>query len=100
MTEKPIACNLGVFAPEQRQRHALLTQELAHAVQETHELVDGYAFRYALGQVTWLQVAEFVELERLCCPFFTFTLRYETNGVTWLQLTGAVGVKEFLASQL
>jgi hypothetical protein len=42
-------------------------------------------------------VAEWIALERRCCPFFRFQLDVEgETGPVWLRLTGA-GVKEFLA---
>jgi hypothetical protein len=41
-----------------------------------------------------------VELERRCCPFFSFTLKREVEGHVWLELTGREGVKEFLATQM
>lgn len=40
--------------------------------------------------------AEYVTLERLCCPFFDFALEAKREaGPVWLTLTGREGVKEF-----
>src|SRR5215471_8461622 len=40
--------------------------------------------------------AEFITLERLCCPFYDFALESEREGgPVWLTLTGREGVKEF-----
>ena len=100
MTNVSIACNLAAFTSEQRQRHTALSQQLAQAVQEVRELTDGYAFHYATDETTWLLAAEYVDLERRCCPFFTFTLVRESEGAVWLQITGSEGVKDFLATQL
>jgi hypothetical protein len=100
MANVSIACNLAAFTSEQRQRHTALSQQLAQAVQEVRELTDGYAFRYQTDETTWLRAAEYVDLERRCCPFFTFMLVHEAGGAVWLQLTGPEGVKDFLATQL
>ena len=95
-----IACDLAALTPEQRRRHTALSQQLAQATEEVRELGDGYAFRYATNETTWLTAAEYVDLERRCCPFFSFTLKREAEGAVWLELTGKEGVKEFLATQL
>jgi hypothetical protein len=100
MTGISIACNLAAFTSEQRHRHTALSQQLAQVVQEVRELTDGYAFRYKTDETTWLLAAEYVDLERRCCPFFTFTLIREAGGEVWLQLTGPQGVKDFLVTQL
>jgi hypothetical protein len=45
--------------------------------------------------------AEFMTLERLCCPFLTLTLEVERErGPLWLTLTGREGVKPFLQAEL
>ena len=97
----PIACDMTALSPEQRQRHGALSRQLAQATAEVKELPDGYAFRYASEEGTWLAAAEYVELERQCCPFFHFALEREPEGgPVWLRLTGGEGVKAFLASQI
>jgi hypothetical protein len=95
---KPIACDLTALAPAERRRHDALRHELKGLRREVRELEHGYAFAYPAERL--LEVAEFVTLERRCCPFFDFTLEVssETDTIV-LQLTGAPGVKEFLASQ-
>lgn len=100
MSELPIACDLTAFTPEQRQRHIDLGRRLEQAVQEVQELADGYAFRYTPHDTLWSDAAEYVDLERRCCPFFTFTLKREVGGDVWLLLTGSEDVKAFLATQL
>jgi hypothetical protein len=37
---------MTALSPEQRQRHAALSRQLAQATAEVKELPDGYAFRY------------------------------------------------------
>jgi hypothetical protein len=100
MSGFPIACNLSALTAEQRQRHAVITAQLSQAVQEVQELPAGYAFRYVTDESTWMVVAEWVNLERRCCPFLIFTLIYEAGGPVWLRLTGQAGVKQFIVDQM
>ena len=91
--DKPIACDLNAIPSEQRQGHVTLTESLFAQVEERQALADGYAFRFP---ATVLQTAaQFVSLERLCCPFFTFNLDV-SNDVLWLKMTGPEGAKELL----
>lgn len=48
-----------------------------------------------------MKVAEFIANERLCCPFFGFTVEVEPQGgVLWLHLTGRDGVKSFIQAEV
>lgn len=73
--ETPTACNLAAFTPEQRARHRALGSEMKAALLGVDETAEGYRFRFP-GSAEWiLHLAEFITLERLCCPFFTFSLK-------------------------
>jgi hypothetical protein len=95
--EPPISCNLNAFDKEHRRRHQFLTAQLRAAVLETLELPDGYSFRLPSDEATVQRTAEWITLERRCCPFLTFGLEAgRENGPLWLSLTGREGVKSFL----
>jgi hypothetical protein len=95
--ESPIACNLKALDSEQRRRHQSLTAQLRAAVQESRELPDGYSFRLPSDEATIQRTAEWITLERRCCPFLAFGLEVDReNGPLWLSLTGREGVKPFL----
>lgn len=97
----PIACDMTALSVEQRNRHTELWNSLEELLTEVKELPNGFAFGYEASEKIWMAAAEFVELERLCCPFFTFTLvREPEGGSIWLNLTGGQAVKDFLATQL
>lgn len=99
--ESPLICNLGALDRVQRERHEVNTSQLFGSVEATEELVDGYAFRWPAESATILQVAEFITLERLCCPFFNFALRLESEGgPLWLKMTGREGVKQYLLAEV
>ena len=97
----PLVCDLTAMDAEQRERHRVVAQHLHGAVQEVRELSDGYAFRLPVEPSTVLLAAEFITLERLCCPFLTLVLEMEgERGPLWLKLTGREGVKPFLRAEL
>ena len=99
--ESPFICDLTAMDTEQRERHRVVAQHLHGAIQEVRELPDGYAFRFPVEPSTVGMAAEFMTLERLCCPFLTLTLEVERErGPLWLKLTGRAGVKPFLRAEL
>lgn len=95
--EQPIVCDLTVFSTTERKQIAAAVPGMFEAVQKTQELPDGYAFQFPNEPGMFKALANFVEHERQCCPFYRFTLKVEPNGGPfWLQMTGGEGVKEFM----
>lgn len=100
MEELPIACDMTALDASQRERQHLLLKKFGAALQETESLEDGYAFRFAADTATILDIAEFITIERLCCPFLNFELEIGPAGSpAWLRLTGRAGVKEFIEAE-
>jgi hypothetical protein len=100
-SESQIACNLNALDKEQRRRHQSLTEQLHAATQETRELPDGYSFRLPSDEATIQRTAEWITLERRCCPFIAFGIDVDREGgPLWLSLTGREGVKPFLKAEL
>ena len=92
-----LACSLTALTASQRERHKQLRGQLGDLVEKIRELPDGYEFQLTGETSAITAVAEWVTLERLCCPFFTFQLQIEEAGKPLLlRLTGPEGVKEFL----
>ncbi|MFY9610684.1 MAG: hypothetical protein WAU45_18995 [Blastocatellia bacterium] len=101
MPDQPIACNLFGLTEQQRKRQQELRTLLFETGRDVRELPDGYAIGLPATAATILAAAEFVTLERLCCPFFRFELAVGgTAEPVWLRLTGGKDVKEFLKSEL
>lgn len=97
--ELPIACDLTAIYPEKRDHHQQLWRQIQSSVQAMRELPDGYALHLPNDAATILATAEFITLERLCCPFFNFKLEITpASGPVWLHLTGDEGVKDFLST--
>jgi hypothetical protein len=97
----PFACNMTALAPAERSAHLATIQEVFGAVEEIRELSDGYSFRLANETAMLIKLAGFIAKERLCCPFFGFSLHLEPEGgALWLSLTGREGVKPFIRAEI
>ncbi len=100
-TESPFACDMTAIEASQRGQHIATIDELFRAVEEIRELSNGYAFRLPNESDVLINAAKFIALERLCCPFFGFTLEAEPEvGSLWLSLTGRDGVKPFIMAEI
>ncbi len=92
---------MGAVAPGRRAQHMATAKQLFRAVTDVQGLPDGYAFRLPHESDMLVQAAEFIALERLCCPFFGFALEVEPEGgACWLHLTGREGVKPFIRAEV
>ena len=100
-TESPLACDMTAIAPEQRPQHLATSRELFARIEEVREMSNGYEFRLADSPLLLSQLAEFVSLEKLCCPFLNFAIEVEAEGgPVWLCLTGRDGVKAFIREEI
>jgi hypothetical protein len=74
-----------------------LRRLLGEDLREVRELEDGYAFRHSAEASVLVALAEYVSLERLCCPFFDFAIEVgRGGGEVWLRMTGGEGAKRVL----
>jgi hypothetical protein len=99
--ESPFACNVAPFTPDQRARWQELGAEWRKQVSDIRELPDGFALRLPSAAEAILKAAEWMTLDRLCCPFMSFVLEIEAEGgPVWLRLTGREGTKEFMRAAM
>jgi hypothetical protein len=94
-----LACRLDVFDADQRARHAASRQAIRAATRHVTELVDGYALDLGVDPDAFVNAAEWVSLERHCCPFLNFGLELKDDGGVSLSLTGRGAVKAFLEAE-
>jgi hypothetical protein len=87
----PIACNLNAIGPADHPRYHELVERLRAAIREKTDLSDGYTYRLDAEAITQQEVAEWISLEKRCCPFLTFELE-----AAQLTLRGPAGAKEIL----
>ena len=98
--ESPIACDMSVLSPAQRETHLATSRWLFSRIEQIEELSDGYRVRLD-GPDVVVKTAEFIALEKLCCPFLNFDLEVQAeSGLVWLKLTGREGVKAFIREEI
>ena len=96
----PLACNMDVFTPAQREAHIRNSTELIQAIQSVQGVENGYELVFPNESEFITQIAEFIANERLCCPFLDFTLKVASDKepVSFI-LTGPSGTQEFLRAE-
>ena len=99
--ESPFACNLNGLTAAERTRHFdQLSPALRALKTGVRELKDGYEFRFPADTKTITMLAEWIEQERRCCPFFDIGFEWRRNeGPLVLSLRGRDGVKDFIRDE-
>jgi hypothetical protein len=93
----PIACNLKALTSEQRKQLDQVGEHVISAITSARELSDGYAFRVDPHQASLMDVAQWLDLWRWCCPFYEFQIDFHAaDGSIWLSVKGRPGVKEYI----
>lgn len=94
-----LTCKLT--APELQARKETVLKNLKEQVIVKKELADGYAFKFPGTDKVLDQLSEFIKTERACCQFFVFGLSISGDkNEIWLELTGPVGVKDIITTEL
>lgn len=98
---KPVfACNLKAISETERPRYHDLTKRLRSAARGRSELANGYAFELDGKAISLPEAAEWIGMERLCCPFLSFQLSASGDQMDWqLKLTGPRGAKAVLQAE-
>jgi hypothetical protein len=96
-TNVPLACDMNVFTPAEREAHAQNTVQLVGIMQGNHEIENGFEITFPNETQIITRIGEFIALERLCCPFLIFTLNVlSKDEPVRLSITGPDGTQEFL----
>ncbi len=96
----PIACRVGALDKTERRRQQALLDSVRHTAIGRHDLPDGFVLSFAAGARGFVQLAEWISLERRCCPFLEFALEWKKDDSVSVRLTGQPGVKEFIAAEM
>ena len=94
----PIACDMTSFSPEERERYRLLRNRLMAAVSSALETSTGFTLTIS-DSVAPRDIADWLSLERRCCPFLDFTLHLDHGALAKVGLHGAAGTKDFLRGE-
>jgi hypothetical protein len=93
-TAPVLACNLKAFSSAERLRYDVLVKRIRGAMRDRMETSSGYVLKLDSKTVTLPEAAEWMGMERLCCPFLTLQLAASGNQADCLlTLTGPAGVK-------
>jgi hypothetical protein len=93
-------CNMRALTSPERARYKVLAEKLKAANAETREEPNGYAFRLNTSEASLVDVADWVNFEKRCCPFFDFEISLQREGgPLWLKVSGREGVKQFISQE-
>jgi hypothetical protein len=91
-------CNMSALTKKERAIHLKASLRLFAYIQEQKELSNGYAFR--MSPEALATAAQWVSLERKCCPFFAFAFELGPDeGPLWVRVTGSDGIKPFIRAE-
>jgi hypothetical protein len=95
----PLACVPGAIPAAERTAHfARLRNLFAMQMLERVEVDDGFAWRFDVDALD--EIATFVSLERLCCPFLHFRIDvHPDDGPVWLTIHGPPGSRSFVEAE-
>jgi hypothetical protein len=77
---QPVMCDLSAIPAAIREQHFAAVPEIFRAVQETQELTNGYAYRFANEPPMFMELAHYVENDLHCGSLFHFALEIESAG--------------------
>lgn len=99
--ETTLACDMTAIPEGERETHGRVAQRLLTSVESVREAPDGYRLRLPADGETIRKAAAFISRERICCPFFDFSLEVSREGgPVWLGLAGGPEVKSYLEESL
>ena len=94
----PMVCGINSLTARERGRRDTLIHQLMPKAQ-VEETADGMQFTWADDATAYAKVTEFVGLERRCCPFLDFEMRFSgPDAPVVLVLYGDDEVKKFVKS--
>jgi hypothetical protein len=93
----PIACNLKALTTAQRKQLDQLGEHVIAAITASRELNDGYAFHVDPRRASLVEVAQWLDVWRRCCPFYEFQIDFHAaDAGIWLSVKGRAGVKKYI----
>ena len=94
-----IACSLTDEAFKRRKEK--IASSIVSKIIDTEELEKGYQYSFPYSPEVLIELTEFINVERECCPFINFHLILHSNSNNLvLLLTGDEGTKDFIKYEL
>jgi len=99
MERAKLTCKLST--PELQERKRTVIAELKTLVKERQEESNAVRYKFESSDKNIDLVSSFIKTERLCCDFFEFSLKVESDSeFMWLTLSGPEGVNEFIREEV
>lgn len=97
MSTPIIACDPSAFSASERERYDVLREQVRSAAGDVRETEDGFALRFETKPAVLGALAEWIALERLCCPFLDFVVEVPARqGFATVLVSGPEGTKDVL----
>ena len=97
--EQDLACQINTLNFVQQAKHQALIKQILSTKHEVKEIPAGYEINFPYNTSLFLEISEWISLEHLCCPFFTFNLQVE-EGQLQLSITGNDHVRRLLRDEV
>jgi hypothetical protein len=78
-TPPPFACRANALDKVQRGRQQALLETVRRTALAKRDLPDGLALMFPADAALFVELAEWVSLERRCCPFLAFALEWNVS---------------------
>jgi hypothetical protein len=99
-TPPSFACRPHALDKAQRQRQQTLLDTVRRRVTSKQDLPNGIGLTFPAEDALFRELAEWVSLERRCCPFLEFALEWKQDDRMSVRLTGQPGIKEAITAEM
>ena len=96
----PIACQLKALDAAQRARQKELLEIVRGRVRRVVEFDEGFELELPTDPACFMEVAEWVNLERRCCAFAKFAILAEGDDRVRVRVSGGPGAKDVLLAEM
>ncbi len=96
----PIACLLKALDASQRARQKELLAAVRGKIRRIVELDGGFEVELPSDPQSFMEIAEWVNLERRCCAFAAFAIESRSDGTLWVRATGGEGARDVLVAEM
>jgi hypothetical protein len=94
-------CDLNALNDIQRNRLGRFHRDFLPLAISIDELKNGYDLKFPYDETLFVNAAEYITIERLCCPFLRLNISLAQNGETFnISIAGDDGVKTFIKAEL
>jgi hypothetical protein len=99
-SDPPIACQLKALGPVERARQKELLEVVRGKIRGVVEFDEGFELELPADAGSFMEVAEWVNLERRCCAFANFAILSEGDDRLRVRLSGGPGAREVLLAEM